>query len=240
MLLKDFRLLSFACFGTLIDRDTGIVAALRPLAKRSGKDPRREDLLAAFARHETASLDASSHATFNAVLADAHARLSREWGTSCSDEDHRLFARSITDWPAFADTAGSLQYLKRYFRLAVVSNGDRETIRTVSRQLDVGFDVVCSAEEAGAFEPERRAFDVLLARAGRLGVAPGKALHVTANLPHDLAPVEASGLACAWLNRDDPWRAAPGHGPEPSPDRFAYVFRSLAHLVRVHQEQLRG
>lgn len=239
MLLKDCRLLSFACFGTLIDRDAGIAMALKPLAARGGAGRRREDLLAAFDRHESAELASQRHSTYLDVLAAAHLQLSREWSVANSEDDHRLFARSIHDWPAYPDAAGSLQYLKRYFRLAVVSNGDRDTLRSVSRRLDVGFDVVCSAHEAGAFKPDQRAFRLLVERAGRLGVGPERSLHVAANLPHDLLPAGSSGLACAWLRRDGS-RDGARRDSGAEQDRFDYVFRSLVHLASAHQEQLRA
>lgn len=235
MPLTDYRVLSFACFGTLIDRDSGIVAALRPLVRRSGRTVRRADLLEAFGRHEAAALDARRCGSYLDVLADAHARMAREWGAPCPEAEHRLFASAVTDWPAFPDAAGSLQYLKRYFRLAVLSNADRETIRTVSRRLDVSFDVVCSAQDHGAFKPDGRLFEALVARIGRLGATPQQSLHVAASLPHDLAPAAAAGLACAWLDRD-----ATARRTKAPPERFDYVFRSLAHLVREHQEHLRS
>lgn len=240
MLLKDCRLLSFACFGTLIDRDAGLASALKPLAMRSGANPRREDLLAAFDRHEAEALESQRHATYLDVLAEAHLQLSRELGASNSADDHRLFALSINHWPAFPDAAGSLQYLKRYFRLAVVSNGDRDTLRVVSRRLEVGFDVVCSAHEAGAFKPDQRPFNLLLDRAGKLGITPGRSLHLAANLPHDLLPAGSSGLACAWLRRDGSRATVLGNGHGAPQEPFQYVFRSLAHLVSEHQEQLRA
>lgn len=240
MLIKDYRLLAFGCLGTLVDRDSGIATALRPLAARSGKDPRREDLLGAFARHEAAARHAGRHATLGDVLAEAHARLAREWGTTCSDGDHRLFARSIRDWPAFPDAAGALQYLKRYFRLALVSEADRDTLRTMDRQLEAGFDLICAAPEHGAIEPDKRVFGALLSGAARLGVPPGRSLQIAARLDHDLAPAAESGLDCAWLDRPGRGLAEAADPGDTARRRFDYVFRSLADLVRTHQEQLRA
>ncbi|MFO1455456.1 MAG: hypothetical protein U1F18_04355 [Steroidobacteraceae bacterium] len=240
MLIKDYRLLSFGCLGTLVDRDSGIATALRPLAARSGKGARREDLLAAFARHEAAARDSGKLASLSEVLAEAHARLAREWGATCSEGDHRLFARSVRDWPAFPDAAGSLQYLKRYFRLALVSAADRDTLRTIDRQLEAGFDLVCAAPEDGALKPDSRIFGALLSGAARLGVPPGRALHVAAHLDHDLAPAAESGLDCAWLDRPGRQPGAATGTAAAARHRFEYVFTSLAHLVRTHQEQLRA
>jgi len=247
MLIKDYRLLSFGCLGTLIDRDSGLAAALRPLALRLGTALRRDDLLASFARHEAVARASGRHKTLQDLLTEAHAQLAREWGVACSEGEHRLFARSVGDWPAYADAAGSLQYLKRYFRIAVLCDADRDTIRAVSRRLDVGFDLVCSAPDSGAFMPDNRAFGLLLAGAARLGVAPGRSLHVAAHLSHDLLPAAEAGLDCAWLSRhtlrdleDSPAGEQAMAGAPHAPRRFEYAFPSLAHLVRTHQEQIRA
>ncbi len=238
MPLTDYRLITFACFGTLIDRDSGLATALRPLVTRSGHGFRREAVLAAFAAHENAALGGSRSSggarTYSEVLSEAHRRLARDWAVTCAPDEHALFARSVGDWPAFPDVAGALQYLKRYFRLAVLSNADRDTIRGIGRRLDLQFDAVWSAEDIGSFKPDRRNFDYLLARLGRLGVGAGQSLHVAASLPHDLVPAATSGLACAWIDREGVSQASETARP------FEYVFRSVAHLVRAHQEDLRA
>jgi 2-haloalkanoic acid dehalogenase type II len=241
MPLTDYRLVSFACFGTLIDRDTGVAAALRPLLARRAHAPPRAQLLAAFDRHEADVLESQPGGTYAEVLAEAHRRLARAWHVDCVEQDHTLFGRSIADWPAYADAAGSLQYLQRYLRLAVISNADRETLRAVGRRLDVSFDVVCSAQDAGRFKPDRRLFELMLGRGARIGAAPDTSLHVAAGVAHDLVPAAAAGLACAWIDRGDLPGSAPGAGPVgPPPAGVDYVFRSLAQLVRTHQEHLRS
>lgn len=240
MPLTDYRLVSFACFGTLIDRETGIAAALRPLVARSGRTAARAELLAAFDGHEAEVLESQPGGTYAEVLAEAHRRLARQWRVDCTEQDHALFGRSVADWPAFADAAGSLQYLRRYLRLAIISNADRETLRAVGRRLDVSFDVVCSAHDAGRFKPDRRLFELMLARGARLGATPASSLHVAAGVAHDLVPAAAAGLACAWLDRGDPSGSAPAAGRVGPPAGVDYVFSSLAHLVRAHQEHLRS
>ena len=176
------------------------------------------------------------------TLRETHLRLAREWGVACSGDDHALFARSIADWPPYPDAAGSLQYLKRYFRLGVLSNADRDSLWAASRRLDVQFDALWSAEDVGSFKPDRRNFDFMQARLGRLGVTARQSLHVAASLPHDLVPAAASGLACAWIDRDgaSPQARPPGAVPGVATGRMDYAFRSVAHLVQAHQEHLRA
>ena len=213
-------------------------SALRPLVARSGATPAREAVLAAFHRHEAAALDDVAGQPYADTLRETHRRLAREWGVTCSAEEHDLFARSITDWPAYPDAAGSLQYLKRYFRLGMLSNADHDSLWAASRRLEVQFDALWSAEDVGSFKPDRRNFDFMQARLGRLGVTARQSLHVAASLPHDLVPAAASGLACAWIDRDGAsTRARP---PGSVPGRVDYAFRSVAHLVQAHQEHLRA
>jgi 2-haloacid dehalogenase len=238
MPLTDYRLITFGCFGTLIDRDAGVGTALRPLVARCGAALARDAVLDAFRRHEAAALDEAAGHSYADTLRETHRRLAREWGVACSGDEHDLFARSINDWPAYPDAAGSLQYLKRYVRLGVLSNADRDSLWAASRRLEVQFDALWSAEDVGSFKPDRRNFDFMQARLGRLGVQPRQSLHVAASLPHDLLPAAASGLACAWIDRDG---ARPGAGPAGPPGaRVDYAFRSVAHLVRAHQEHLRA
>lgn len=240
MPLTDYRLASFACFGTLIDRDTGIVTALRPLVARSGHAPPRSELLASFDRYEAEVLESQPGGTYAEALAEAHRRLARHWRVDCTEQDHAVFSRSSADWPAYAEAAGSLQYLRRYMRLAIVSNADRETLRAVGRRLDVSFDVVCSAQDAGRFKPDRVLFELMVGRGARLGATLASSLHVAADVAHDLVPAAAAGLACAWIDRGAPPGGAAAGRVGPPPAGVDYVFRSLAHLVRAHQEHLRS
>lgn len=239
MSLTRFRLLSFACYGTLIDRDSGVAAALRPLALRAGLAIGRAELLAQFDRHEAAALAAGSGRPYADLLGEAHRELAREWGAICPDEDHLLFARSVAHWPAFADSAGALQYLQRYFRIFVITNADRDSIRASIRRLDARVDAIVAAEDVGSYKPDRRAFEALLARAEKLGVAAAQTLHVAHSLPHDLEPARAAGIACAWVDRvaEEP-REPPREDPRAR--EFEYAFRSLAELVMAHQADLRA
>ena len=106
MRLTDFKVLTFDCYGTLIDWETGIVNALRPLLRKDHVERSREEILASFARHEAAQEAETPAMIYSELLAQVHRRLAEGWGIAASEADHRGFGGSVGDWPAFADFRG--------------------------------------------------------------------------------------------------------------------------------------
>ena len=112
--LTDYKVLTFDCYGTLIDWETGIFAALQPLMEKAGSDPGRDAALEAFARYETEQEAATPDMLYPDLLAAVHARLRAHWGVDGNGDLDRRFGQSVKDWPAFADSAESLAYLKQH------------------------------------------------------------------------------------------------------------------------------
>lgn len=239
MRLTGFKVLSFGCYGTLIDRDSGVWTALRPLLTSGQIRLPRPEVLTAFAGHELALAARSPELSYSDLLAQAHRALAREWGVLCSDAEHILFGRSVPKWPAFADTPAALQYFKRYFKIAVLTNGDRDSFAGSARRLETRFDLVCAAEEAGSYMPDPRNIRFLLDGIARLGHPAGEVLHVGASPQRDLAPAREVGLATVWIDRrstdTDADKVSPSEGTP-----FGPRFSSIADLVKAHQEELRA
>jgi len=150
MRLTDFKVLTFDCYGTLIDWETGIIHALRPLLRNSSVERSREDVLASFARRETAQEAEAPDMVYPELLARVHRRLAEEWGIAASEADHRAFGASVGDWPALADSSAALAYLKQFHRLVILSNVDRNSFAESSKRLGVPFDAVYTAEDIGS------------------------------------------------------------------------------------------
>lgn len=239
MRLTGFKVLSFGCYGTLIDRDSGIWTALRPLLASGHNRLPRSAVLAAFDRHELALAAGRPELPYSELLAQAHQSLASEWGVLASDAEHTLFGRSVPKWPAFADVPAALQYFKRYFKVAVLTNGDRDSFAGSARRLETRFDLVCTAEEAGSHMPDARNVRLLLERLAGLGYVAAEILHVGASPQRDLAPAKDIGLATAWIDRRstdaDADKVASSEGTP-----FGPRFSSVADLVRAHQEELRA
>ena len=239
MRLTGFKVLSFGCYGTLIDRDSGIWTALRPLLASGRIGLSREEVLAAFDRYETALGASSPGLPYCEILAQAHRALAKEWAVLCSDDEHTQFGHSVPKWPAFADAPAALQYFSRYFKIVALMNGDRHSFADSARRLEARFDLVCTAEDTGSYMPDQRSIRYLIGKLAKLGYLTGQILHVGASPPRDLAPAAAAGLATAWIDRHAPAgdtdKVAPSEGAP-----FGARFPSIAHLVKAHQEELRA
>src|SRR5512143_3747281 len=144
-----FEAMSFDCYGTLIDWETGIANALRPWAARNGLGIDDETLLAAFGRHETHVEDESPSAMYPRVLGETLRRVGKELGGEVTDDDAAAFGNSVKGWPAFADSSAALQRLATRFKLIILSNIERRSFAASSTKLGVRFDAVITAEDVG-------------------------------------------------------------------------------------------
>lgn len=237
MKLGDFSVLTFDCYGTLIDWESGILAGLRPLAARSGKGLSDNRILEAFARHEAAQEAETPDMIYAKLLGAVHARLAREWGVASTPEEDARFGASIADWPAFPDSAEALAYLKRHFRLGILSNVDRESFKASNRRLGVAFDWIVTAEDVGSYKPSLRNFEQLIATLERDGVPKAAILHTAESLFHDHAPANRIGLASCWIFRR---HGKEGFGATSAPKempRVDFRFNSLAELAEAHRRE---
>ncbi|MHB8815467.1 MAG: HAD family hydrolase [Steroidobacteraceae bacterium] len=236
--LTGFKVLSFGCYGTLINRDSGVWTALRPLLTSGRVGLPRCEVLAAFDRHESGLEERNPKLPYSEILAEAHRALAREWGILCSDAEHTVFGRSVPKWPPFVGVPGALQYFKRYFKIVVLTNGDRDSFASSARRLEVRFDLICSAQEIGSYKPDPRNVRYMLGKLAKLGYAAVDILHIGTSPQRDLAPAAAAGLATAWINL----RVADSEADKVSPREgtpSGLRFTSLPDLVRAHQEELR-
>lgn len=230
MRLTEFQVLSFGCYGTLIDRDSGLFTALQPLLHAGNISLPRDQILGAFVKHEVAQQAETPTMLYSRVLGEAHRRLAKEWGVLLSDDAHALFGKSVRHWPVYADAPAALQYLKRYFKLVLLSNVDKDNFGGTARRLEVRFDAVFTADEIGSYKPDPRNFECLLDGLAKSGLAREQILHVAASPARDQVPAERCGIPFAWIER-------PGAGP---PGRSAPQFRfaNLVDMVKAHQEEL--
>jgi 2-haloalkanoic acid dehalogenase type II len=240
MRLSDFSVLTFDCYGTLIDWETGMVSALQPLATKAGRHLGRDDILMAHARHESAQQRTTPALAYSRLLAVVYKRLGEEWGVPASWEDCLAYGRSVRDWPAFADSVPALQYLKQHYKLVVLSNVDNESFAFSNARLEVAFDAVYTAEDIGSYKPDARNFTYMLDKLATLGVQPSQVLHTAESLFHDHQQANAFGLASCWIHRRHDQQ---GFGATMDPGempRVDFRFTGMAELARAHRAEAGG
>jgi 2-haloacid dehalogenase len=229
--LTDFKVMSFDCYGTLIDWETGIVAALRPLIGRAGVILDDNAALAAFAAHESAQQSATPDMLYAELLSRVHAQLARTWGVADDPAADERFGASIGDWPAFPDTVAALGMLQKRYRLVILSNVDRHSFQVTQQRLGITFDAVHTAQDIGSYKPDPRNFAYLIERLAESGLHKSDLLHVAQSLFHDHVPANAMGIASAWIDRRH-GRTGWGATVPPPPDvRYDFRYNSLAELA---------
>lgn len=151
MKLKDFKVLTFDCYGTLIDWETGIINALTPLTSRLRTPLSRDAILQAHAKYESRQQKWTPGRPYPAILASVYRRLAEEWGVPHTISEAQDYGQSVPNWPAFPDSTDALQYLKQHFRLVILSNVDARSFSGSNARLNVVFDGIYTAEDIGSY-----------------------------------------------------------------------------------------
>jgi len=240
MRLSDFKALTFDVYGTLIDWESGMVEGLKPLTGRVGRALSRNEILEAHAHYESETQRQTPAKRYSRLLAVVYRRLAEEWGVPAGWEECLAYGRSVRDWPAFADSAAALEYLKDHYKLVVLSNVDNESFAHSNEKLGVTFDAVYTAEDIGSYKPSPRNFEYMLANLARRGIEKHEILHTAESMFHDHAPANSFGLANCWIYRrheQEGFGATMHPGEMP---KYDFVFSSMSELVEAHRKELGG
>ncbi|WP_296551567.1 HAD-IA family hydrolase [Rhodococcus sp. (in: high G+C Gram-positive bacteria)] len=218
--LSDVDALSFDCYGTLIDWETGIAAVLAPWAQDAGLELSDEELLLAYAENEAQAERDTPDALYPAILAEAFRRTGAALGAEVSDEWAARLGASVPDWPAFPDSAEALAALAEDYTLIIVSNVHRDGFAGSNARLGVEFDKIITAEDVQAYKPALDHFEALDDALTEFGIPRERLLHVAQSLFHDHVPAARRGLRSVWINRR---HDRPGWGATPAPTgEYAY------------------
>ena len=194
---NDFEVLTFDCYGTLIDWETGILESLRPIFAAHRIELIPDSVLELYGELESAA-ERGAYREYKTVLRLVLEGLGARLGFAPTTEGMQQFSTSVKDWPAFPDSALALQALHRKYRLAIISNIDDDLFAFSAERLQTKFDWIITAQQARSYKPSlnnfRLAFD-------RIGVPQNRILHVAQSPFHDIAPANALGLSTVWVNR---------------------------------------
>lgn len=240
MKLTDFDTLSFDCYGTLIDWERGISEALGPWLQRRGIERAPDEVLEAFAFCESAEEEKNPDMLYSELVANALRRMAENWGVEATDDEAGAFGASIGDWPAFADSADALRYLKGHFTLVVLSNVDKASFARSNDKLGVEFDAVFTADDIGSYKPALRNFEYMLAGLREMGVSRERVLHTAQSLYHDHVPAKKIGLRTAWIDRRHGKGGAGATKPVTLDEEPDFYATSMADFVEQHRAAAGG
>ncbi len=201
--LTDYKVLTFDCYGTLIDWESGIWDALQPLLMSNNiTDISRDSALRAYAMLESKREAETPGMVYSEVLTNVHRQFAQQFSLQTDENLDSTFGDSLPHWPAFPDTADALRYLKTQFKLVILSNISDEGFAASNRKLGVEFDAIYTAEDIGSYKPSPANFRYLLEHLNNdLGLQKADILHAAQSLFHDHVPAKTFGLANAWIDR---------------------------------------
>jgi putative hydrolase of the HAD superfamily len=238
MKLTDFKVLTFDCYGTLIDWESGMVQGLAPLTAKLDRTLSRDEILQAHARHESAQQAQTPGKPYRELLAIVYRRLAEQWGVAVTWAQCVNYGQSVQHWPAFDDSVAALQYLKKHYKLVILSNVDNESFAASHEKLRVEFDAIYTAEDVGSYKPDDANFTYMLDKLSGLDVGKSDILHTAESMFHDHGPANRHGLSSCWIYRRhdrDGYGATMDPGERPSYD---FRFDSMADMAKAHREEL--
>lgn len=212
--MKNFAgktILSFDCYGTLIDWEAGIWNALKPILAHHNIQMGENPALELFAKIES-EVEKGPYLTYREVLATVLKGIGTSLKFQPKEDEVRIFSTSVADWPAFPDSSAALASLKKRFKLAIITNCDDDFFALSNKRLKVDFDYIVTAQQVRGYKPSLENFRFAIKR---FGVPESEVLHVAQSLFHDHAPAKKIGLSSVWINRR---HNKPGFGATPPAD----------------------
>lgn len=196
-----YKILTFDCYGTLIDWETGIAKIVGPWLVEMQENVPMDLILSSFALHQAKHQAVRPTLLYTELLRRVWADIEGTFGWEHNPERADAFAHGAGEWEPFGDTVESLRYLSKFYKLAILSNVDNPTLKRSLVKLEVPFEFTVTAEDVNSYKPGaphyERAFELLEAR----GLSKSDVLHVAQSKHHDIKPGREFGLDTAWINR---------------------------------------
>ena len=223
-----YEILTFDCYGTLVDWESGILSVLHRILAAHSKNIDDAIILKLYGDFEQRS-ESGPFQPYREVLSSVVCQFGDELRFTPTPEEMRSLPNSVPHWMPWPDTVMSLRKLKSRFRLAILSNIDDDLFATTRPKLEVDFDEVITAQQAQAYKPSLKLFELALSR---INAPAHRVLHVGQSIYHDVLPAQALGLATVWVNRPS---ARPNVGAvkaaEATPDLTVTTLAELADMA---------
>jgi len=200
-----FSAISFDCYGTLIDWESGILPTLRAVLASHGQTLPDAALLELYGEFE-AEAESGAYQRYRDVLQAVVRAFAERLHFKASSAEIRSLYESVRAWPPFPDTVRALRELQNRYRLVVISNIDDDLFAETRKHLGVEFDGVITAEQARSYKPSLNNFQMALRK---FALSPDRLLHAGQSIYHDVVPARSLGIPTVWVNRKS---ARPGIG----------------------------
>ena len=189
-------IVTFDCYGTLVDWESGIADAFLRAAVADGVTVDRASVLAAYASTEP-HVEHEHYRIYRDVLAETATRVAHSLGWPLAFERAHFLAASLPDWRPFPDTNPALERLRAAgIRLGILSNTDDDLLARTRRHFTVDFDLIVTAQQVRSYKPAKAHFT-----AARETIGDERWLHAAESNFHDVVPANALGIETAWINR---------------------------------------
>jgi 2-haloacid dehalogenase len=226
--LSRFSIITFDCYGTLIDWETGILGAIRPILSAHNAHLSDVDILRMYGEIE-AEEESGEYQPYRDILQSVVRGFGTRLGFVPSEKEQRSLPDSLAKWKPFPDTVAALRRLKEKFKLGILSNIDDDLFSASASQLGIEFDEVVTASQARAYKPS---LDLFRLAQKRIGLPMERWLHAGQSIYHDVIPVQALGIATIWVNRPSPLPNSGAAKPaQAKPDVEVASLQELADLV---------
>ncbi len=187
---------TFDCYGTLIDWETGIRTAFHKALTKSGPPGLGESSIFRLYDEEERSIEKQSYRPYRQVLSQAVFKVARRVGWELPEEQSGFLAEDLPNWRPFPETNPALKRLAGKYKLGILSNVDDDLLAGTLKHLAVPFEILVTAEQVRFYKPEFAHFE----RTRRL-IGERRWLHVAASMYHDIEPARKLGIEAVWVNR---------------------------------------
>ncbi|MBF2046286.1 MAG: haloacid dehalogenase type II [Leptolyngbya sp. IPPAS B-1204] len=225
---ERYEALTFDCYGTLVDWETGMLGALKPLLSQHGVELDDDAILDLFAEFE-AELEQGEYKPYRHVLEQVVQKFGERFGFSPSEAEKSALPDSIKQWLPFSDTVDALKTLKQKYKLVILSNVDDDLFADTAKHLQVPFDQVITAQQVQSYKPSLYNFKTMMQR---LGLPSEKILHVGASIYHDVIPASSLGLSTVFVDRRKDGSSGAAKAAEGKPDLQVPDLATLAKLAQ--------
>ncbi len=196
---NQFEVVSFDCYGTLIDWESGILSALKQLLSNREIDFSDDGILELFAEFESELENPNRpYIRYREILQQIVKKLGQKFDFAPTETEINCLVDSVKNWQPFPDTIAALEALKQKYKLAVISNIDDDLFAGTAKRLKVELDWLITAEQVRSYKPSTRNFEIALET---MGISADKLLHVAQSIYHDIVPAASMGISTVWVNR---------------------------------------